>query len=417
MPFITLIFWALGGGKVSSVQAQDLRRSGLNTDLPGARLTKENVIWDKLALYEQAKRDSTRYEEARRNDPYFVTAALTPDDTTQPGSVNTSLGKKKHYSALKQQEENVTQRLEELNTHLNRPSATFRSASVVPMKTTPAVAETHQDPGVSADVDRLEKMMQLMQDEGTNDPEMAQIDGVLDKILDIQHPQRVQDKLKAQSLSQRDRVFAVETMSDETPVSLMAQNPERPAQAAGDSAHVVVPASFMREQNGFYGLDDQPTSESSSNAIEAVVHETQTVVVGSTIKIRLLQDVYINGQLIPKDQFIYGTCSIAGERLVISINSIHSDNSIFPVDMKVYDTDGMEGIYVPGAISRDAAKQASSQSIQEFQMMSMDQSLGVQAASAGIEAAKGLFSKKIRLIKVTVKAGYKILLLDTHGNS
>jgi len=44
--------------------------------------------------------------------------------------------------------------------------------------------------------------------------------------------------------------------------------------------------------------------------------------------------------------------------------------------------------------------------------MSLDPSIGQQAASVGIEAAKGLFSKKAKLIKVTVKAGYKVLLMD-----
>ncbi len=84
------------------------------------------------------------------------------------------------------------------------------------------------------------------------------------------------------------------------------------------------------------------------------------------------------------------------------------------MSLKVYDLDGLEGIYIPGAITRDAAKQASAQSIQDVQLYSMDNSLGVQAATAGIEAAKGLFSKKSKLIKVTVKAGYQILLKDAN---
>jgi hypothetical protein len=36
----------------------------------------------------------------------------------------------------------------------------------------------------------------------------------------------------------------------------------------------------------------------------------------------------------------------------------------------------------------------------------------MQAANAGIQAAKSLISKKVKLVKVTVKAGYKILLKD-----
>jgi hypothetical protein len=44
----------------------------------------------------------------------------------------------------------------------------------------------------------------------------------------------------------------------------------------------------------------------------------------------------------------------------------------------------------------------------------MDPSLGAQAASAGIQAAKTLISKKVKLVKVTVKAGYQVLLRDNN---
>jgi hypothetical protein len=42
----------------------------------------------------------------------------------------------------------------------------------------------------------------------------------------------------------------------------------------------------------------------------------------------------------------------------------------------------------------------------------LDDSWGAQAAGVGIEAAKTLFSKKAKLIKVVVKAGYQVLLHD-----
>jgi conjugative transposon TraM protein len=127
--------------------------------------------------------------------------------------------------------------------------------------------------------------------------------------------------------------------------------------------------------------------------------------------------VYINGRLVEANSFIYGTCAINGERLTIQVNSIRDEHALLPVALAVYDLDGLEGVYIPGAIARDVAKQASSQSIQDIQLYSMDNSLGVQAAAAGVEAAKGLFSRKAKLIKVTVKAGYQVLLKDTNARN
>ena len=85
--------------------------------------------------------------------------------------------------------------------------------------------------------------------------------------------------------------------------------------------------------------------------------------------------------------------------------------------MSVYDIDGLEGIHVPGAIARDAAKKSSNQAINDIQLSTLDPSIELQAASAGIEAAKGMLSKKTRLIQVTVKAGYKVFLKDKNQNS
>jgi hypothetical protein len=45
-------------------------------------------------------------------------------------------------------------------------------------------------------------------------------------------------------------------------------------------------------------------------------------------------------------------------------------------------------------------------------MNSIDPSFKVQATTAGINAAKSLLTKKAKLVKVTVKAGYKVLLKE-----
>lgn len=168
------------------------------------------------------------------------------------------------------------------------------------------------------------------------------------------------------------------------------------------------------EDNGFFGVNDTPIESEVQNGIEAVVHETQTVVNGAVIKIRLLNDVYISEQLISRENFIFGIASLNNERLEVNINSIRNEHSLFPVKLEVYDMDGLPGIYIPGAITRDVAKQSTDNALQSVALNSLDPSIGAQAAAAGIETAKTLLSKKVKLIKVQVKAGYKILLKDNN---
>ncbi len=423
LPFLTMIFWALGGGQASPVQAMSIERTGLNLELPDAHFNDEQ--WNKLTLYDRAERDSLKFKEAQENDPYFNLASLNEgqiqedqepkkkkNTSTASGSLRNSFPGKQE-EVVDPNEAKVNGKLDQLYRELNKtPETAFE-----PKKEESNSANT-SDPQFSSDVKQLEKMMEMMNSGNQADPEMQQIEGMLEKILDIQHPDRVRDKIREQSQQKKGQVFPVETSRIPDNVSLINQTKEINPIAADSSALLNRIFSIKSRQNSFYGMEDEFAEEQQAgNAIEAVIHDTQELVVGSTVKMRLLNDVYINGKLISKDQFIYGTAAINGERLTIAINSIRDDNSLFPVSLTVYDLDGLEGIYVPGAITRDAAKQSSDQAMQGMQFMSMDQSVSAQAASAGIQAAKGLFSKKVKLIKVTVKAGYKILLKDGNARS
>jgi conjugative transposon TraM protein len=155
--------------------------------------------------------------------------------------------------------------------------------------------------------------------------------------------------------------------------------------------------AVTQNNNGFYGLDDIEKNPIEDNAIPAVIHDTQEIVSGATIRLRLTEEVTLNGHVIPKDEYIYGTCNISGERLMINITSMRHENSIYPVALSAYGMDGLPGIHIP---------------MQSVQMMSMDPTLEMQAATLGLETAKGFFSKKTRLIKVTVKAEHPLLLKD-----
>lgn len=74
--------------------------------------------------------------------------------------------------------------------------------------------------------------------------------------------------------------------------------------------------------------------------------------------------------------------------------------------------DGLAGIHIPGAITRDVAKQSADNSLQMMELTTLDPSLKAQATAAGINTAKSLLSRKVKLVKVMVKAGYKVLLKD-----
>ncbi len=389
VPFVTLMFWALGGGSGNNAMAQSVKKPGINTQLPDARFDGEKPQ-DKMGYYDHADADSARLKEQWQQDPSFSDMSFPGSDTTilEEGDTvyyNMSSYGKPNTFRQDPNEVRAYRQLEQLNAALKQNNE--------------PPAETYQPynpPAEIEGVDRLEQMMQQM-NRGSEDPEMKQIDGMLNRILDIQHPERVKERLRETSKERKGSVFAVSTTMQKTGISLL-QNNGRSSLANGDS--------------GFYSVDNVSPADNRQNVIEAVVHETQTVVNGSTIKMRLLNDIFINGRMIPKDRFIYGTASLNGERLEIQISGIQYDKNLFPVALSVYDLDGLAGIYVPGAIARDVAKQSTDRSLQNIGISSVDGSWQAQAAGAGVEAAKTLFSRKVKLIRVTLKAGYRVLLYD-----
>ncbi|MCY1532126.1 hypothetical protein D9M68_673770 [compost metagenome] len=140
------------------------------------------------------------------------------------------------------------------------------------------------------------------------------------------------------------------------------------------------------------------------------------MVQGSTIKLRLLDSVKLNGQIIPKGQSIYGICNIANQRLLLDVKTIRLGNRIVPVDLSVYSLDGIRGIEAPEALLTDAINGGSDDAVRNIQLLGLDQSMGAQLAGAGIEATKNLFSKKVKRIKVKLKAEYPILLRNNKPN-
>ena len=223
----------------------------------------------------------------------------------------------------------------------------------------------------------------------------------------MQHPERVKDTVQEESIKNKQQVYAISTTLDPTGISLLGRNN---ADSSTTNYSSRDSNTNVRLPNAFYSLDEPDITPENNNAVPAYIDETRTVTTGSTVKLRLGEDVYLGGLFVSKNTSVYGVAQLDGERLHISINSIRCYNSILPVALSVYDLDGLEGIYIPGAITGEVLKSSTDRAISGIGVASLDPSLKAQAANAGIEAAKSLLSRKARMIKVTLKAGYELLL-------
>jgi len=112
LPFLTMLFWAMGGGATTSATTD---KKGFNIKLPAAQL-KEDKNMDKLNYYDQAALDSTKLDEMRRKDPNYRFASK---DST--GSQTASVSRLQIDNYQSPQEEKVYKRLEQLQRAISNP--------------------------------------------------------------------------------------------------------------------------------------------------------------------------------------------------------------------------------------------------------------------------------------------------------
>ena len=185
-----------------------------------------------------------------------------------------------------------------------------------------------------------------------------------------------------------------------------------------------------RKLNAFYGIKGEKKemghSQPSAN-IRAVIHgdaDIISVVNGSNIKIRLIQDIKINGIVVPKNTLITGTCNINGDRLYIGVSTVKIGNDLLPLRVKVVDNDGVDGIYVPNLQVKSQLNQAIARSTDAVNSPGFystpsnapasQQIIGqiaAQGVSSLIQTGKQILNQKASVAKVSIKSNHQILLI------
>ena len=174
--------------------------------------------------------------------------------------------------------------------------------------------------------------------------------------------------------------------------------------------------SFSQPRNmGFFTAAGNEGAK-DKNSIRACVYQTVTLTSGKELQIRLLEPMLAGNILIPVNSVITGACRIGSERMEVAIGSIQYAGNIIPVELQVYDLDGQRGISVPNSDEIKAAKEIASQMAQSTgSSITITDDAGSQfAADIGkslIQGASQYVSKRMSIVKVTLKANHRLLLL------
>ncbi len=371
LPFMVLIFYILGGGNPAGNDNEDSHnernRQGANYTIPQAESSIE--IEDKLEAYESQGGQvvTTDYHILEIPDSLKKSneVLFLPEDTTELTATNNE--EQLNVNISNNLLAHIKQKEQEISRELNPQVREIGNASKTPDK--------NQIP---------------QNDRNQNKEKNGQSNGALQKT----------------GIEQLDKVF-------EENIVLSRQN---------DSLEFTLQQLQQRQleeerrQNARFTLEKHNSSgfqrkETKSNLIKAEIYETTTVLDGNRVKMRLLEGTRINGTKISRNTFIYGICKVNDERLDITISEIPVEGIFLPVDLAIYDLDGLPGLYVPGNAARKVSREVGSSTNTSSLFGMTDNPLtyaGIRAADRTTQA----FLKRVRLKKVTVKKNTLVYLIN-----
>ncbi len=157
------------------------------------------------------------------------------------------------------------------------------------------------------------------------------------------------------------------------------------------------------------------TKSIGKNTIAAVIAGDQSVTNGQAVKLRTVEPMWIGNRLVPHNTAIVGEARLQGERLEVEITSVECEGSVYEIELQVYDSDGQEGINIPNSMESDALHE-----IGANMGSTMGSSINIStdaAAQIVSDVGRGLINgvsqyltKKMRTVKVHLKAGYRVML-------
>ena len=166
-------------------------------------------------------------------------------------------------------------------------------------------------------------------------------------------------------------------------------------------------------------------NDKETSLIKAIIDENIKAVDGSRVRLRLLDDIEINDNVVPKGSYLYATMSGFGsQRVKGNVQSIMVDDDIIKVSLALYDTDGLEGLYVPSSQFRETTKDVGSGALSNTSSLTNSSTTsgnslatwGAQTITNAVQKTSNAISKAIKKNNAKLKYGTFVYLINSRSN-
>ena len=186
-------------------------------------------------------------------------------------------------------------------------------------------------------------------------------------------------------------------------------------QPISDSAFIAE-YGYKERNMGFCSVGKK-ASFIARNTLSVVVDRTTTIRQGDFLRLRLAESARIEGMTLPPNTVLIAQSTIDGNRMKLHVTSVEHAGRILAVKLSAFDLDGQEGLSIPGSEEVSALKEVGAGvggtigTSFTFASSAKDQ-LIAEAARGVMQGASQLLQKKLRTVKVTVKSGHRLFLVQ-----
>ena len=159
-----------------------------------------------------------------------------------------------------------------------------------------------------------------------------------------------QEREQRHQRRREEAIEMAERMRETEQASVQEETP--PEDTIAVPSPVVTRTSVISQSDDGWGTGisslgaEQEADMTDDRPLKCMFSRQEKLKSGQRVAVILLEEIRVNGVIIPKNTHLMGTCRLSS-RLEVSFESIEVGGRILPLGYEAYDMDGSKGIYCP----------------------------------------------------------------------